>query len=189
MNTFKKTWFRDTSEPDLFINENAVRIRAGIMMFIPFFMVLTFFYVFYTSPWIVDPSTVKDTYDLDAASNIIYSGDMKMRIIDYTPQTLVLIYALFELLVSMTVWSSRFSPTIQLAALLTRNQPPVWKPLAPKRFAWGSACSWRASVSCSSIPMYLPDGSTRSLHITSCRQQSTTSPTKFRLRWFGSAWP
>lgn len=137
MSTFKKTWFRDTGEPDLFINENAVRIRAGIMMFIPLFMVLTFFYVFYTSPWIVDPSTVKDTYDLDAASNIIYSGHMKMRIIDYTPQTLVLIYALFELLASMTVWSSRFSPTIQLAAFLSRNQPPVWKPLAPKRFAWG----------------------------------------------------
>lgn len=190
MSTFKKTWFRDTSEPDLFINENAVRIRAGIMMFIPFFMVLTFFYVFYTSPWIVDPSTVKDTYDLDAASNIIYSGDMKMRIIDYTPQTLVLIYALFELLVSMTVWSSRFSPTIQLAAFLSRaTSRPYGNPWHPSALPGGLACSWRVSALCSSIPMCLPDGSTHSLCIKSCRQRSTTFPTRYRLRWFGSAWP
>lgn len=137
MHRLKTTWFRDTTEPDLFINENAVRIRAGLLLFIPLFMVLTLFYVFYTSPWIVDPATVKQTFDLSADYHIIYSGHMQQRIIEYTPQTWVLIYAVFDLLAGMTVWTSRFSPTIQLSAFLARNRPPEWKPLGPKRFAWG----------------------------------------------------
>ncbi|MFI9654755.1 DUF4395 domain-containing protein, partial [Guyparkeria sp. GHLCS8-2] len=79
MNTLKKTWFRDTSEPIRLIDENAVRIRAGLMMFIPLFFILTLFYVFYTSPWNVDPSTVEDTYELDTKSHIIYSAEMTKR--------------------------------------------------------------------------------------------------------------
>ncbi len=137
MNTLKKTWFRDTSEPIRLIDENAVRIRAGLMMFIPLFFILTLFYVFYTSPWNVDPSTVEDTHELDTKSHIIYSAEMTKRTLDFTPQTIVLIYALFELLAGMTAWSSRFSPTIQLAAFLSRNKTPAWTPLVPKRFAWG----------------------------------------------------
>jgi len=137
MNTFRNTWFRDTAEPDLFINETAVRIRAGIMMIIPLYMVLTLFYVFFTSPWHVDASTVQATFDLTTDSQIVYSGKMIHRVLDFTPQTIVLLYAVFELLTSMTVWTSRFSPTIQLAAFLARNKAPDWKPIGPKRFAWG----------------------------------------------------
>jgi hypothetical protein len=37
----------------------------------------------------------------------------------------------------MTIWTARFSPTIQIASYLARHKPPVWKPIAPKRFAWG----------------------------------------------------
>jgi len=137
MNTLKKTWFRDTDEPDLFLDENAVRVRAGIMLLIPVFMVLTLFYVFYTSPWHVDPSSVQATFDQTADSQIIYSGRMTHRVLDFTPQSIVLLYAIFELLAGMSAWSARFSPSIQLAAFLTRNKKPDWKPLGPKRFAWG----------------------------------------------------
>lgn len=141
MSTFKNTWFRDPNEEVLFINETAVRIRAGMMIVIPLFMALTLFDVLYTSPWIVDSATVEDTYEITEASQIIYSAQMTQRAYDYTAQTLLLFYALFELLAGMTAWSSRFSPTIQIASFLARNKPPVWKPIAPKRFAWGLGIS------------------------------------------------
>ncbi len=137
MSDLKKTWFRDTNEELLFINETAVRIRAGIMIMLPLFMVLTFFDVLYTSIWIVDAATVEDTYEINANSQIIYSGEMVKRSYDYSVQTALLFFGLFELLAGMTVLTSRFSPTIQLASFLARNKPPVWKPLGPKRFAWG----------------------------------------------------
>jgi hypothetical protein len=137
MSWFQNTWFRDPTEEVKFINDNAVRIRAGIMIIIPLFMALTLFDVLYTSPWLVDSSTLEDTYEVNEAYQIIYNGQITQRAYDYTAQTYLLFYGLFELLISMSAWTSRFSPTIQLATFLARNKPPVWKPIAPKRFAWG----------------------------------------------------
>ena len=137
MSGFKNTWFRDINEEFLFLNDTAVRIRAGMMVLIPLFMAYTLFDVLYTSQWIVDMASVEDTYEVNDFSQIIYSAEMTMRTYDFTAQTVVLFYALFELLVSMSAKTSRFSPTIQLASYLSRNKAPVWKPIAPKRFAWG----------------------------------------------------
>lgn len=141
MSWFKNTWFRDTNEEVLFINDNAVRIRAGMMVLIPLFMAYTLFDVLYSSQWIVDAATVEDTYEVNEVSQIIYSAEITMRTYDFTAQTIVLFYALFELLVSMSAKTSRFSPSIQLATYLSRNKTPVWKPIAPKRFAWGLGIS------------------------------------------------
>ncbi|MBF6058873.1 DUF4395 family protein [Thiomicrorhabdus heinhorstiae] len=137
MSWFKNTWFRDPDENILFINDTAVRIRAGMMLVIPLFMALTLFDVLYTSPWIVNETTIEDTYEITEASQIIYSGEMVKRSYDFSVQTLLLFYGLFELIAGMFVWTARFSPSIQLASFLARNKPPVWKPLTPKRFAWG----------------------------------------------------
>lgn len=137
MSWFKNTWFRDADEEVLFINDTVVRIRAGMMLVIPLFMALTLFDVLYTSPWIIDAASVEDTYEVNEASQIVYSGEMVKRTYEYGVQTALLFYALFELMAGMFVWTARFSPSIQLASWLARNKPPVWKPLAPKRFAWG----------------------------------------------------
>ena len=51
-------------------------------------------------------------------------------------QTKVLFYVLFEMITSMFVFGARLSPTILIASYLSRNTPPLWKPLGPKRFAW-----------------------------------------------------
>ena len=136
MSQFNNAWFRDPNEDILYINETAVRIRAGMMILIPLFMAYTLFDVLYTSEWIVDASTIEDTYETNDASQIIYSGEMVQRAYDFTAQTIVLFYALFELLISMTAKTARFSPTIQLSNYLARNKTPDWKPIAPKRFAW-----------------------------------------------------
>lgn len=132
----KKLWFRDPNESVTYINEVAMRMRAGILLIIPLYMGLTLFDVVYTSSWVVDGNTAVDTYDTDWDGNIIYTVEAVKRTYEYSVQTALLLYGLFEMLAGMFVFSSRFSPTIILCTYLARKTPPVWKPLLPKRFAW-----------------------------------------------------
>ncbi|HHS99278.1 MAG TPA: DUF4395 domain-containing protein [Thiomicrospira sp.] len=136
LDIIKNLWFRDTKEQAIYINEVAVRIRAGILLMIPLYMGLTLFDVVYTSHWVVDGNTAVDTYDTNWDDQIIYQVEAVKRTYDYTVQTWVLFYGLFEMIAGMFVFTSRFSPTIYLSTFLARKTPPVWKPLVPKRFAW-----------------------------------------------------
>lgn len=132
----KNLWFRDTKEQAIYLNEVAMRIRAGILLLIPLYMGLTLYDVVYTSSWVVDGNTAVDTYDTNWDDQIIYQVEAVKRTYDYTVQTWLLFYGLFEMIAGMFVFTSRFSPTIYLATFLARKTPPVWKPLVPKRFAW-----------------------------------------------------
>ncbi len=136
LDTLKNLWFRDPKESPTYINDTAVRIRAGILLTIPVIMLFTLFDAIYVSHWVVDGNTAVDTYDTDWDDNIIYQVEAIKRTYDYTVQSWLLVYALFEMLISMSVLTSRLSPTILIASFLARSQPQVWKPLAPKRFAW-----------------------------------------------------
>ena len=132
----KNLWFRDPAESPSYINEVAVRIRAGILLMIPLYMTLTLIDAIWGTRWIVDGNSLTDTFDTDGDGHTIYAAQVIKRTWEYSVQTWVLFYALFEMLVGMSVISSRFSPTILIATFLARKTPPVWKPLAPKRFAW-----------------------------------------------------
>ncbi|OZA95301.1 MAG: hypothetical protein B7X52_07550, partial [Thiotrichales bacterium 34-46-19] len=103
MSYVNTAWFRDTHEAPLFINETAVRIRAGLMLFIPIFMAFTLFDVLYTPAWLVDVATLEDAYKVNEASQVIHTAEVVMRAYDYTWQSGVLVYALFELLAGMSV--------------------------------------------------------------------------------------
>ncbi|HHS99650.1 MAG TPA: DUF4395 domain-containing protein, partial [Thiomicrospira sp.] len=87
IDTIKNLWFRDTKEEAIYINEVAMRIRAGMLLIIPLYMGLTLFDVVYTSSWIVDGNTAVDTYDTDWDDNIIYQVEAIKRTYDYTVQT------------------------------------------------------------------------------------------------------
>ena len=136
LEVFKNLWFRDPNEQQIFMNDVAVRIRAGLLLFIPIYMSFTLYEAVFIDHWMVDGNTAVDSYDTDWDGNIIYTVEAIKRTYDYTIQTWVLIYALFEMLAGMFVWSSRFSPAILLATILAKNAKPIWKPLVPKRFAW-----------------------------------------------------
>ena len=142
LDIFKNLWFRDKNEPEVYINDVAVRIRAGFLLFIPIYMGLTLFDVVFTSSWIVDGNTAVDTYDTDWDNNIIYAVEAIKRTYSYPVQTAVLFYALFEMLSGMFVTTSRLSPTILISSFLARKVPPVWKPLKPKRTAWTLGASF-----------------------------------------------
>lgn len=136
LDVFKNLWFRDPNEQAIFINDVAVRIRAGILLLIPIFMGMTLFDAVFGSNWVVDGNTAVDTYDTNWDDQIIYQVEATRRVYDWTLQTSILFYGLFEMIASMFVVTSRFLPTIYISAFLARKIPPVWKPLVPKRFAW-----------------------------------------------------
>jgi hypothetical protein len=129
-------WYQDTRARPLYVNETAVRIRAGMLLLIPLFLGLTLYDVVYTSHYIVDTNTLVDTYETNMDDHIIYTAEVTHRVYEYSLQTALIFYVLFELLSGMFVFTSRFSPSILLSSYFARKHPPVWKPLAPKRFAW-----------------------------------------------------
>ncbi|CAB5494418.1 hypothetical protein [uncultured Gammaproteobacteria bacterium] len=136
-NTFRNLWFRDIGEESIHINNTAVRIRAGILLIIPIYMVFTLVDVVYGPTWeITTDSIAIDTYDMDFEDRTIYKVEATKRVFDYAFQTKLLIYALLEMLLSLSVIGSRFSPTILLASFLTLGKESAWKPLGPKRCAW-----------------------------------------------------
>ncbi len=136
MDTLKNLWFQDTKGDTIYINDTAVRIRAGILLSIPIFMSFSLYEAVFVSHWIVDGNTATDLGDTDWDENIIYAVEAVRRVYDYSWQSLVLVYAFFEMLASMFVTTSRLSPTILISSFLARGKPQVWKPLVPKRFAW-----------------------------------------------------
>ena len=135
-NIFKNLWFEDVRSPVLYINDTAMRIRAGMLLFIPIFVSFTLYDAVFMSNYSVDVNTLVDTYETNWDDQIIYTAEVARRVNDFSIQTYVLFYALFEMLAGLFVWSSRLSPLILLSTFLARNTNPTWKPLVPKRFAW-----------------------------------------------------
>lgn len=136
MEVIRKLWFLDPSADTIFINDVAVRIRAGLLLFIPLYMGFTLYEAIYGSHWVVTGNAIRDTFDTDFDGRILYSVEAVRRTLDYSKQSLVLCYALFEMLAGMFVFTSRFSPTVLISSFLAKWHAPVWKPLTPKRFAW-----------------------------------------------------
>ena len=151
--TLNHLWFRDTKETPLFVNDAAVRIRAGIMLLIPLYMGLTLYDVVYTSKYIVDPNTLVDTFETNWDEHIIYTAEVTRRVYEYSTQTMFLFYVLFEMIAGMFVTTARLSPTILISSYFARNLQPIWKPLAPKRFAW----SIGATISIACLIFFNPD--------------------------------
>ncbi len=138
---FKNLWFRDPGEDTLFINDTAVRIRAGILLIIPLYLGFTLFDAVYGSRWEVTGTLITDTFETNVDGRILYSVEALRRTFDFSVQTWVLLYALFDMLSGMFVLTSRLSPTILISSFLATSSAPVWKPLLPKRFAWSIGAS------------------------------------------------
>lgn len=171
-------WFRDKNDVSPFINETAVRIRAGIMLALPIFMAFTLWDVVFGGRWVVTGEVIKDTFDTDFDGRILYMVEAVRRTYDYSLQTGVLLYGLFEMLAGMSVKTSYLSPTIWLSTWLARSARPVWKPLAPKRFAWAIG----ASMICLCLVFFHPEKFAQALNTVT---QHTLLPTteQFLPRW------
>jgi hypothetical protein len=142
MDTLSKLWFLDPGADKPYINDVAVRIRAGLLLVIPLYMSFTLYEAIFGSHWVVTGNMIKDTFDTDLEGRILYSVEAVRRTVEYSKQTMVLWYALFEMLSGMFVFTSRLSPTVLISSFLAKNHEPVWKPLTPKRFAWTIGASF-----------------------------------------------
>ena len=112
----KNLWFKDVDSSDVYINEVAVRIRAGMLLIIPLYMGLMLYDVAYTSKWMVDNNTAIDTYDTNWGDQIIYAVEAVKRTYEYSIQTFILFYVLFEMIAGMFVATSRLSPSILISS-------------------------------------------------------------------------
>ena len=137
----KRLWFRDPDEASVFINDVAVRIRAGLLLAIPLYMGFTLLDVVFGSHWVVTGAFIQDTFDTDFDGRILYHVEAVKRTFEYSRQTYILLYALFEMLSGMFKRTAHLSPTILISSYLARKTKPVWKPLSPKRFAWSIGAS------------------------------------------------
>lgn len=141
INIFKNLWFEDTKAPVLYINDTAMRIRAGMLLLIPFFIAFTLYDAVYMGNYAVNTDTLVDTYDTNWDDQIIYTAEVSKRVNEYSTQTILLFFALFEMIAGMFVITSRLSPLILISSFLSKNSRAVWKPLIPKRFAWSLGAS------------------------------------------------
>jgi len=132
----RNLWFRDPNASDIYINDVAVRIRAGILLAVPLFVGLSLYDAVFTPNWVPIVNTATDTYETDWDGSIIYAIEATRRTYDYTLQTTILLFAVFDMLAAMFVMTSRFSITILLSSILAKGCSPIWKPLTPKRYAW-----------------------------------------------------
>ena len=139
MDTKNNLWFKNIDDDILLVNENAMRVRSGLLFLMPIFLAFTFFDFnsMFTSQWIINAATASaDMMDTDFLNRQIYMVEAVKRTYDYTLQTTVLSYGLFELLSGVTPFTSKFSPTIRFASWIVRNKKPVYSAYTPKRFAW-----------------------------------------------------
>lgn len=81
--TLRHLWFRSPDDVAPLINEVAVRIRAGILLFIPLFMLYTLLDVVLGSRWEVTGNAIKDTFDTDFDGRILYMVEAVHRVYDY----------------------------------------------------------------------------------------------------------
>ncbi len=134
--TIKNLWFRNLGEEAIYINNNVVRVRAGILLIVPIYMIFTLIEVVYGPTWSVLNTTSVDTFETDWNDRIIYQVEAIKKVFEYSFQTKLLVYILFEMLLGMSVIGARFSPTILLSSFLVLGKKPEWNPIGPKRCAW-----------------------------------------------------
>lgn len=134
---FKYLWFRDQTEEVVFINHHAVRLRAGLMLLLPVYMITVLLTTVNAPTWTVFTNgPMEETFEMTEDLRVLFTVQAYKTAFDYTVPTWVLFYGLFEMLSGMFIKTAYLSPTVHLATYLTRNIPPKWEPLKPKRFAW-----------------------------------------------------
>ena len=132
--SFRSNWFQHDGVEDavgqLYINERALRARAGLMLIIPTILLFIRLDHGMHMEMIMDMST----------------GQMVPREYSHTLPYILLVLAMWEMVMPMSKATARLSLTAQLGTLLTRGQPPTFVPMRPKLMAW--SIGWVMAVIC-----------------------------------------
>ena len=118
------------------VNDNVVRTRAAFLFLVPVSILVIFYNTINGSAWIVDSSTIEDTWETNFAGQIIYSAEMVRQVYDWTPQSFVLLYVLWEMILGQSHKTAWMCPLFWIAGAMNRHHKPVYRPYQPKKFAW-----------------------------------------------------
>ncbi len=118
------------------VNENVVRTRAAMLFLVPVYILIIFYNTINGSAWLIDPSTIEDTWETNFDSQIIYSAEMVRQVYDWTPQSYLLLYVLWEMVITQHHKTAWLSPMVWLAGAMNRHHKPIYRPYQPKKFAW-----------------------------------------------------
>ena len=118
------------------VNENVVRTRAAMLFLVPVSILVVFYNTINGSAWVIDPSTIEDTWETNFDSQIIYSAEMVRQVYDWTPQTYLLLYVLWEMVITQHHKTAWMSPMVWVAGAMNRHHKPIYRPYQPKKFAW-----------------------------------------------------
>lgn len=118
------------------VNDNVVRTRAAFLFLVPVSILVIFYNTINGSAFIVDPSTLEDTWETNMAGQIIYSAEVVRQVYDWTPQTYLLLYVLWEMVLSQSKRTAWLCPLFWIAGAMNRHHKPVYRPYQPKKFAW-----------------------------------------------------
>ncbi len=114
--SFRSNWFQHDGVEDavgqLYINERALRARAGLMLIIPTILLFIRLDHGMHMEMIMDMST----------------GQMVPREYNHIVPYFLLVLAMWEMVMPMSKATARLSLTAQLGTLLTRGQPPTLCP-------------------------------------------------------------
>jgi len=119
---FQKKWFKDSESLSSthYINERALRARAGLMFLAPIVLLYT---------------RMEHGDHNEVVANAI-SGAVQVREYDHILPILLTVFVIYEMLTAMSVKTAHFSLTSQAGAYLTKNQTPIYQAMKPKVFAW-----------------------------------------------------
>ena len=121
---FQRHWFKlDSISTDSYvpyINERALRARAGLMFLIP--VILLFIRL--------------DHGDHNEIIVNAISGITAAREYSHTFAYSLIFFVMYEMVTPMFVKTAHFSITSVLGAFFTRKQQPIYQVMRPKVFAW-----------------------------------------------------
>ncbi|MDH5229807.1 MAG: DUF4395 domain-containing protein [Gammaproteobacteria bacterium] len=123
INKFRKHWFQTTSDDldsQIYINERAVRARAGLLFLVP--VILLFIRIDHGN---------HDQLVVDTISNSIVEREYS----HFFAHSLIF-FVMYEMAVAMFVKTSHLSFTSLLGVMLTYKQKPIYQPMQPKVVAW-----------------------------------------------------
>lgn len=144
--TFDDKWFQNSGEKDdlgeYYINERAVRARAGILLLISAALLFTRLDHGHHMEMLVVSSGM-DHAAMDhaamghASDNMVHTSmEIVPREYSHTHVFIMLAFVMYEMIMPMFRKTAKFSLTARVGALMTQSQTPTYIPMRPKVLAW-----------------------------------------------------
>lgn len=160
---FENKWFQNSGEKDdlgeYYINERAVRARAGVLLLVSAVLLYTRLDHGHHMEMLV-VNTVMDHGAMDHGAHGSMdqlSTEIVAREYTHTHVFLMLAFVMYEMIMPMFRSTAKYSLTAQIGVWLTRNQPPLYMPMRPKVLAWSLGFSM-AAVCTAMVYVYVATG-------------------------------